>query len=280
MENEKIGLKDALKNNGNFMAFLEQEARSDEYRGIAEKAKKRTHPPAKILQDYAMGRLDRKKAAKVRKHISFCGVCAKEALKIMGKSEHPTRERLYDYVLDWLDKDVAEKVRKHVSSCKACADEVMKITMLENDLTRDTLNWVNEPAFELNIPNRIILWVSELWEPQWAGQLVTASDIPEQEHSFVMDDGKIDYGRIELSCYWEPEYEDTPSFLQLSWRANVTMPCELRAKFMNPETEEVLSEIGLGRYPEGKETFTSDQLEFDPSTERWAISIILCKGEK
>ncbi len=273
MEKRKISLKEALENDGNFLGFLGQEARSDEYRHVAEKARKRPHPPGKMLRDYALGRLDETNAMKIRRHVSFCGVCADEALRIMGKAAHPTREMLYDYVLEWVDKNIAEKVRKHVSYCKACADEVLRITRIEDDLMRDSGAWANEPAFETGILSDLIIWASELWEPQWAGQLVTASDIPEQACSFMMD-----HGEIGLSCYWEPQYEDALAYLQLSWRANIAAPCELWAKFVNPETQEVLSEIGLGTYLEGKEIFTSDQLEFDPSMEKWAISIVLCEG--
>jgi len=281
MEKKKIGLKEALENDGKFLAFLGQEARSDEYRRLREKAEeKRAHPTGKDLRDYAQGQLDKSKTMEIRKHVSFCGFCADEALKIMGEAAHPKKKTLYDHVLGLLNEKVAVKVKKHISSCKLCAGEVSKIMRIEDALNADFVDWANEPVFEIanepvfetGILANLIIWASEFWEPQWAGQPVTASDIPEQEHSFAMD-----HGRIELSCYWEPQYEDAPAYMQLSWRANINMPCELWAKFVNPETEETLSEIGLGTYLEGREIFTSDQLEFDPSTERWAISIMLCE---
>jgi len=175
-------------------------------------------------------------------------------------------------------------VRKHISFCGDCADEVLRITRIEDDLEEDSVKWVSEdpepePAEEdkkvaaiSKIAANLIIWTSKLWEPKWAGQLVTASDIPEQENTFVLDDGKL-----RLSCSWEPSYENIPAYIKLSWIAQITISCELWARFANPETHKMLSEIPLGNSLEGKKIFTSDKLRFDPSTEKWSVSIVMCK---
>ncbi len=209
---KKIGLKEALRNDGNFLAFLAQEARSDEYRKLKKKA-------------------------------------------------HPTKKMLYDYVLGWLDKKDAMKIRNHFSFCGSCADEVLRIMRIERDLEKKSVAWVN--------PKGLIIWISSLWEPQWAGVPVVAMAVSGQRHSFIMDDGKI-----ELSCYWKPKFRNDPAYIHLSWSARITKPVRLWARFVNPESNEIRSEIHLGTHLQGEDNFTSDRLGFDPSNEKWAISII------
>ncbi len=223
----KIGLDKALENSGDFLAFLGQEARSEEYGKLKEHA---------------------------------------------GKNKaHPTGEMLYDYALGWTDEKDTMKIRNHISFCDVCSDEVLEIMGIEGDLEEEAVGWVNEPP----MPSKpLIIWISEFWEPQWAGELVTASDIAEQENTFAIDDESD----IKLSCYWEPSDEDVPAYLQLSWRAySITTSYELWVRFANPETDKILSEISLGTYLDGKDIFTSDDLGFDPSTQRWSVSLILCK---
>lgn len=250
---KKKKIEHALANDGNFLSFLGEAARSDEYRRLKE---------------------TQTKARKV----------------------HPAREMLYDYVLGWLNEADTVKVRKHISFCGECADEVLKIMQIEDDLEEESVKWVSEPeedereeddvetvatavtvAPELSvsvskIAANLIIWTSKVWEPKWAGQLVTASDIPQQEKTFMLN-----YGQIKFSCHWKPSYENIPAYIQLSWRAKISIRCELWARFVNPETHKMLSEIRLGTSFEGKNIFTSDKLGFDPSTERWSVSLILSK---
>jgi len=241
MKKNKIGLDKALENDGNFLSFLGEAARSDEYRRLKE---------------------TQAKARKV----------------------HPAREMLYDYVLGWLNEADTVKVRKHISFCGDCADEVLRITRIEDDLEEDSVKWVSEdpepePAEEdkkvaaiSKIAANLIIWTSKLWEPKWAGQLVTASDIPEQEKTFISDEGQI-----ILRCHWKAAYKNTPAYLWVSWKADIAADGYLWLRFVNPETHNMLSEIPLGNSLEGKKIFTSDKLRFDPSTEKWSVSIVMCK---
>jgi len=111
-----------------------------------------------------------------------------------------------------------------------------------------------------------------LWKRQRNGNTAAVSETPEQYHSVAMDDGKI-----EFSCYWKPKFRNNSAYIQLSWCAKIriTNPVLLWVRFMNPENNEIHSEICLGSRLEGKDYFTSDKLGFDPSNDRWAISIIV-----
>ncbi len=227
MKKNKIGLDKALENDGNFLSFLGEAARSDEYRRLKE---------------------TQAKARKV----------------------HPAREMLYDYVLGWLNEADTVKVRKHISFCGDCADEVLRITRIEDDLEEDSVKWVSEESKKPKTR-----WIPDLWEPQWAGQLVTASDIPEQEKTFISDDGQV-----ILRCHWKAEYEDTPAYIWVSWEADIVTYGELRIRFVNPETHGLHSEFCLGTALSGEEVFKTDKLRFDPSKQRWAVSILLCETER
>jgi len=253
MKKNKIGLDKALENDGNFLSFLGEAARSDEYRRLKE---------------------TQAKARKV----------------------HPAREMLYDYVLGWLNEADTVKVRKHISFCGDCADEVLRITRIEDDLEEDSVKWVSEwvsedpepgeepsvvettpePSVSFSkIAANLIIWTSELWKPLWAGQLVTASDIPEQEKTFISDEGQI-----ILRCHWKAAYKNTPAYLWVSWKADIAADGYLWLRFVNPETEEIYSEFSLGTDLRGEETFESDKLGFDPSNQKWAISVLLCEAEE
>jgi len=235
IEMKKKKIKHALANDGNFLSFLGEAARSDRYRRLKEKQAetRKGHPSREMLYDYALGCLNEADTVKIRKHISFCGECADEVLKIMQ-------------VEDNLEGEVVAAAG--IAAVAAASESVSKIAA------------------------NLIIWTSELWKPLWAGQLVTASDIPEQENTFILDDGKI-----RLSCCWEPSYENIPAYIKLSWIAQITISCELWARFANPESHEMLSEICLGTSLEGENIFTSNELSFDPSTERWSVSLILSK---
>ncbi len=214
----KIGLDKALENSGDFLAFLGQEARSEEYGKLKEHAEK--------------------------------------------NKAHPTGGMLYDYALGWADEKDTMKIRNHISFCDVCSDEVLEIMGIEGDLEEEAVGWAGPP----------IIWISDFWEPQWAGELVTASDIPEQEHSFVMD-----HGEIEIACYWKSQYENMPAYICVSWKVDIIMYAELWARFVNPETQDIYSEFCLGTTLVGEMSFYSDELGFDPSNQRWAIAITLCE---
>ena len=121
---------------------------------------------------------------------------------------------------------------------------------------------------------KTIIAVTSLWKPNWTGELelITASDIPKQSYTFYED-----IGEIKITCYWESEYKNNPSYLSLMWKANITEHCELLARFVDPETNNILTEISLGTSIVGEEYFTKKDLGFDPSNKKWAVSIIFAK---
>lgn len=110
-------------------------------------------------------------------------------------------------------------------------------------------------------------WLSEPWIPELAGSLATAADIPEQEKTFVTDAGKI-----RIVCRWDKARRNEPAYLWLSWEAeNLGADEELLIRLVNPETKEVRYDIRLRNIRAGEETFTEDEMGFDPSAVPWGI---------
>ena len=240
MKKRKIELQTALQDNETFLAFLTQEAQSEKFRRLRENA---------------------------------------------SKTPHPTREKLYDYALGWMDQAEVRQVREHIAFCGDCAHEVLRILRIEDELEQDALEWADrapvssqEPKAAFSLPtskkssiiDSLVRWISPLWEPQWAGQLVTAADIPKQTHAFISENGDI-----KISCYWKGQYHDQPAYIQIAWKANLTTESEIWIRFTDPATRVIRSEICLGTGLVGEESFTSDDLGFDPSNEKWAISVVL-----
>jgi hypothetical protein len=191
------------------------------------------------------------------------------------KPRHPSRETLYDYVLGWLEEDDADTVREHLAECAMCAREVLHIMRLEREIPLSIKpEWETWVKNIISLPSHLVRWVSDLWQPQWAGSPVTAADIPEDKKAFDVKDGEI-----EISCLWRSQQAANPAYIQISWAANFAADRELWALFFDPDTKEVLAEIPLGAYLEGGKNITSETLGFDPSNEKWAISILLKERE-
>lgn len=208
----------------------------------------------------------------------------------------PLDEVLFDYVYGDLTGKEYETVSDHIRNCERCHIEVLK---MEADMTEWECSFNKNPDAVLadilgksvpaqlklkkeiedipiisKIKDSLISWLSPLWEPQWAGQTVTASDIPEQKNSFITEDGEI-----RISCQWQDKYKNEPAYICLSWEADIPPDKELWTRFVNPETRQILYEVCLGKILAGEEIFTSRELGFEPSTVRWAISVILSDAE-
>jgi hypothetical protein len=112
----------------------------------------------------------------------------------------------------------------------------------------------------------LVKWITSAWQPQW----VTAASGQEQEHVF-----QTEYGEIELVCSWSSQHHETPAYISVYWRANISTFSELWVRFTRPDTETLISEFRLGSEMDGNIVFISNDLGFDPSIERWAISIVL-----
>lgn len=175
---------------------------------------------------------------------------------------HPTSDNLYHYALGWLPEGEAAYLRQHLLFCEDCAAEVARIIGIEQRLAQQTV-----VAPTLDLTDAI---ATEFWEPQWAGQLATAADIPAQEHTFFLDDGQI-----ALSCRWGQEIGSEPAFIWINWESRLTTEHAFSVHFIHPETQIARYEAYLGNLPTGEATFVSRELGFDPAVERWAIGLTL-----
>ena len=181
---------------------------------------------------------------------------------------HPSGERLYNYALGGLDADEETEIQRHLARCSACVQALGAILKFEQSL--------GEPDAQPSLAERAILWISEFWMPRWAGELVTAADIPAQNHRFEMATGG---GEMTISCFWRGEGEREPAYLHIEWRADMVIAGEFRIRFVSPETQETLAELPLGTRLRGEKTFTPSELGFDPACQRWGFSIVLTKKE-
>ncbi|PID58868.1 hypothetical protein CSB45_02390 [candidate division KSB3 bacterium] len=119
-----------------------------------------------------------------------------------------------------------------------------------------------------NRKGQLLYWLSPVWEPQWAGQAVTAQDIPIQQYSFPLEDGAID-----ISCAWGDAFQSRPAFLTFSWKAHISEQRDFWLRLINPETQEIRYEDCVGNSLSGEETLTHNELGFNPAQETWALSI-------
>ncbi|MCP4179717.1 MAG: hypothetical protein GY756_18310 [bacterium] len=112
--------------------------------------------------------------------------------------------------------------------------------------------------------------VSQVLVPQWSGQPITVADIPKVGHLF-----KTKYGEISIECTWEQARYDDSAYIWLFWKADIFEEREIIIRFINPETQMKIYEVSLGKILMGEEVFTSNDLGFDPSNDRWAIAVII-----
>jgi hypothetical protein len=215
---------------------------------------------------------------------------ARSASETTGSTPHPEADMLYDYVAGWLDEKDARPVRMHLATCHQCAHEALHLMRLENELEQASFDWAERAettllaaqtssaigkaetslAEILTTGKRAIQWLSDLWEPQWAGQLVTATDLPEQIHVLTSE-----YGDIKLSCDWQDASTDEPATLRIAWQAHLFEEPDIWLRFMNPLDQAVRHEVNLGTRVVGEEHFTSQELGFDFFSERWAVAVAL-----
>ena len=203
-------------------------------------------------------------------------------------------ETLVDYAYGDLGQDAHGAVKTHVGQCNDC-----RLTLLRIDA--DRLEWEKllevspdeamskslgksgkafvdgkirkkpAPSVISSLQTMVKQWMSPLWEPMWAGQTVTAADIPEQLHRFDMGDGEY----INIRCFWGSKAHEAGAQIEVAWEANLYIPSIIWLRFVDPETEEVFCETCLGNELTGKQLIGRDPLGFDPSTRRFALSVII-----
>lgn len=185
--------------------------------------------------------------------------CAQRNFRV---APHPTDDNLYHYALGWLPEGEAAYIRQHLLFCERCAAEVARIIGIEQRLAQQTV-----VAPTLDFTDAI---ATEFWEPQWAGQLATAADIPAQEHTFFLDDGQI-----TLLCRWGQERGNEPAFIWMNWESRLNAEQTITIHFIHPETQISRYATSLGSHPTGEAIFVRRELGFDPSSERWAVGVTL-----
>lgn len=120
-----------------------------------------------------------------------------------------------------------------------------------------------------------VQYISYPWVPAFAGQAINASSLPKDDHTWFIDNGQVD-----ISCMWKGAIGDDPAYIYIKWIAKINTVFEIWVAFFNPETKRFFSEIKLGINLVGNKIIMSNQLNFDPINERWAVSIILKKIER
>ncbi len=203
---------------------------------------------------------------------------------------HPAVEMLYEYAAGELGEDLAPAVRAHLALCGQCAREALRLTQVTDELEQDALDWANSPKFASSEPSRsslpkavdaavttaksvgerALIWISEIWQPQWAGQLLTAADVPEQHRTFTSR-----HGDIRLTCYWQDDSPDESAMIHIRWHADLAQEERIWLRFVNPASQALRQEIFLGSRAVGEESFTIQDLRFDFLCEQWAISMAL-----
>ncbi len=211
----------AFANDEDFLAFIEQQVRSDGYR---------------------------RGKARVR------------------QTPHPAGDTLYEYVLDLLDESEAQDIREHLAACGECTREALSLMQDEEELNQVAANWANTEPIKDRVKSRL----SELWAPQYVLQPASATPESGEEHTFKIGDSDI-----TVSCSVRGAYRQKPAHITIAWDANLAVRSEISARFLKPDTQEILKEVYLGTEQKGEKPFSSQDLGFDPSQEEWAITIVL-----
>lgn len=154
MEIINMTLKESLKDDDTFFAFLKQNGK--EFRKTRKKTETEHHPSGEMLYDYVLNLLDEKDERLIVQHISVCGICTDKVSDFM-RIENELDEDLSVW------EDTHEKVREasFVPALREAAEQVTE-------------------------------FISSLfWIPEYAGQRITSADISEQTKTFQTDEGEI-----------------------------------------------------------------------------------------
>ncbi|MBF0452208.1 MAG: hypothetical protein HQK75_16015 [Candidatus Magnetomorum sp.] len=207
--------------------------------------------------------LSEKEAFAIKRHLLVCDKCTHEMAVLLPIVQapvcHDSSFILPESIQTAMEKEFERIQKKHQPFSEKISVAADKIT--------DGLQ--KGKQLVKSIAKEMIIQITPFWEPLLVGQPVTASDITRQRYRFL-----IESGQIALNCHWKSEDKSDPAFLFLSWKVNISIDCQVWARFENPETHDILSEICLGDSMAGEDYFTIDDLGFDPSTTRWAVAII------
>ena len=239
MKKQRISLQQAVNNQADFLAFLAQETHSESYREKKRRIEQGPHPTKELLHDYVWGALDRETSRIVRKHISFCSGCMRQ-LGRLTRIKDESEERFFSWA-NTADIDF---------SFSAHDQEALQRDLLDNIAI-------------------------ELWEPEGAGEaLVAASSSVTQEHEF-----NTAAGTVKVLCAWGQAAGDEPAFIWLSWNAELQEKKTFRIRLIDPEHQSTRYEIDPKSIRHGNQTFTQDELGFDPVGQKWAIAIVISESD-
>ncbi|MDM8542665.1 hypothetical protein QUF90_16445 [Desulfococcaceae bacterium HSG9] len=122
-----------------------------------------------------------------------------------------------------------------------------------------------------NLSNVIELF----WEPVGAGmRLAAAPSSVTQDHQF-----ETEAGVINVTCAWGGKTDTEPAFIWMAWDAHIAEESEFQIRLINPDTRATRYEIRPGRIYKGDQTFTEEEIGFNPQSEKWALSIVTAEKE-
>lgn len=178
---------------------------------------------------------------------------------------HPSPEKLHEYWLDELDAEEARSIRTHLAYCSDCTDDMITIMRIEEDEEHEEERHA-EPVESSGEPYHALVEniALEYWEPRYAGMELTAADMRPEPFQFQE-------GQITIKAFWEGARGDKPAYIWIGWEVRVQPPFHLRLRFIAPETGEILYEANLGQTTKDSESFSADELRFDPTTTRFGI---------
>lgn len=204
----------------------------------------------------------------------------------------PDPQDLIDFVYGDLDTEIKPKISRHLNECAICGVTALKVSVdrhqweidmsvSPDDAIAQSLGKEGQRAvgrlfnsnanrkFTSTVVEAVSSWISELWTPKWAGQAVTAVDVPEQQYHFDMGDGEY----VDLRCIWEGAQTTQKPKMKLSWSANIFTQSNLWVYFYDSTTDEIMDKICLGTKLEGVMTATEPDLQFDPSIRKWGLRV-------
>jgi len=214
---------------------------------------------------------------------------------VMALNDCPDDAELAYFVYGDMDAVASGQTAIHPEACEACHIRKLKIEanrtewefVLENNPDQALSKAIGPSGLKFlktakkkpqkagisvsAIKEALVTWASPLWLPSLTGEMMTASaDIPEQSRHFKMEHGEY----INISCAWKGK-DRTASVIMLAWNANIFTESNLWARFIDPDTRDILFESCLGTKLEGEKTFSEHEMGFNPCSQKWAVAIIV-----
>ncbi len=220
MEKKQRDIQEIFKSDENFLNFLGEAARSEEYRKKRQRAEQGLHPSPEILYDYVLNNLDEKEAGIVRKHIGDCGICAEEVLRIRGIEEEleqdllrragkiPFGEFLKGLIPKW-------RMRMPHLAAGLCAAAIL-CWFIFHDETAKLIGESYHAAIEQNMLSRTLSLKKELplpWEENVRSYGFASGRLSPANRAFGAG---LWTGRANLSQ--EKEADFMPEFLSPAWQ--------------------------------------------------------------